>query len=409
MNLSKTRLHIISETSDLAKKARTGVSLHCHTEYSKEMLDFIPHYADRLPIIATFWKREREKYLAKEGKGIDFSTAYWSPPLPPGEVYNIERKQIEEAGLSPIVSLTDHDSIDATLEVNENFDNSVAPISMEWTVPFEYGFFHVGVHNLPSDRAVDITKTLLDFTFSEEERTENELTELFAMLHEMPQVLVILNHPLWDIEIVGQERHEILLKRFLRVHGKWIHAFEINGFRSWSENKAVIELAEALGMPIATGGDRHGCKPNTVINLTNAETFEGFVSEIRNEKRSEVVLMPAYEQPLHSRQMQSFAEILSHYPHFREGRQRWFDRVFFDTGDGNGLRALSAHGWKRGGPLWLRWAIKTMGFLGSPAVRPVFRAVRKKKDRVPKSVETARFEIPEIDDIIMDLRSDPIA
>ncbi|QYO63358.1 hypothetical protein [Leptolyngbya sp. 7M] len=119
--------------------------------------------------------------------------------------------------------------------------------------------------------------------------------------------------------------------------------------------------------------------------------------------------MPAYEQPLHSRQMQSFAEILSHYPHFREGRQRWFDRVFFDTGDGNGLRALSAHGWKRGGPLWLRWAIKTMGFLGSPAVRPVFRAVRKKKDRVPKSVETARFEIPEIDDIIMDLRSDPIA
>ncbi|QYO67378.1 TonB-dependent siderophore receptor [Leptolyngbya sp. 7M] len=280
MNLSKTRLHIISETSDLAKKARTGVSLHCHTEYSKEMLDFIPHYADRLPIIATFWKREREKYLAKEGKGIDFSTAYWSPPLPPGEVYNIERKQIEEAGLSPIVSLTDHDSIDATLEVNENFDNSVAPISMEWTVPFEYGFFHVGVHNLPSDRAVDITKTLLDFTFSEEERTENELTELFAMLHEMPQVLVILNHPLWDIEIVGQERHEILLKRFLRVHGKWIHAFEINGFRSWSENKAVIELAEATATAeaddaiqvVVTGEQDEGYNPSAASTATRTDT-----------------------------------------------------------------------------------------------------------------------------------------
>jgi hypothetical protein len=138
------------------------------------------------------------------------------------------------------------------LLVNEQTENSKAPISLEWTVPFEYGFFHVGVHNLPKDRAVEVTKTLLDYTFNEENHGAERLNELFAMLSEMRGVLVILNHPIWDIEMVGKEKHAILLKNFIREHGRWIHAFEINGFRSWSENKAVIEMAEALGIPIAT-------------------------------------------------------------------------------------------------------------------------------------------------------------
>ena len=63
----------------------------------------------------------------------------------------------------------------------------------------------------------------------------------------------------------------------------------------------LIEMAEALGIPLATGGDRHGCKPNTVMNITNAETFEELANEIRVEKRSEVVLMPEYEYPLRQR------------------------------------------------------------------------------------------------------------
>lgn len=410
MNLEKTRLHILHEAKDLSQDAKTGVSLHCHTENSKEMLDFIPHYAEKLPIIAYFWRKERDKYLEKEGKGIDFSTAYWSPPLTAHGVYDIEKQQINEAGLNAIVSISDHDSIDGNVKLNETTENAVAPISLEWTVPFEYGFFHVGVHNLPQDRAVEITKDLLAFTFSGDEKPSNEkLHALFAMLNEIPQVLVILNHPLWDIEIVGQERHEILLKNFIKEHGKWIHAFEINGFRTWSENKAVIEMAEALGIPIATGGDRHGCKPNTVINLTNAGTFEEFVEEIRVDKRSEVVLMPEYKQPLHSRQLQSFSEILKHYPEFPEGRQRWFDRVFFDVGNEKGLTSLSGHGWKKGGPTWLRWAIWTLGFLGGEKMRPAFEIARKKRDRVPKNITETKFEIPNLEDIApKSLSSDPV-
>jgi hypothetical protein len=405
MNLKKTRLHILRETKDLSENARAGVSLHCHTEHSKEMLDFIPHYAEQLPIIAYFWRRERDNYLEREGRAIDFSNAHWSPPMTPDAVYNIERDQINDAGLDAIVSLTDHDNIDATLEVNERAPNSHAPISMEWTVPFDIGFFHVGVHNLPKDRAVDITKDLLDFTFNKENHTVEKLTEMFSMLNEIPGVLVILNHPLWDIELVGKERHAALLKDFIKLHGRWIHAFEVNGFRKWSENKGVIEMAEALGIPVTTGGDRHGCKPNTVINLTNAESFDEFAHEIRVQKRSEVVLMPEYEFPLHSRQLQSFSEILRNYPHFPEGRRRWFDRVYVDNGDGLGVRQLSVH-WERGGPTWLRCAVWVLGVLGSPKARPVFRLARKKHDRVPKDIANANFSLPDVEEIRIELSSE---
>lgn len=382
MNLKRTQLQILHEKTDLSQRAKTGVSLHCHTEHSREMMDFIPVYAEKIPIVSYFWKKERDKYIRRYGKAIDFSSAFWSPPLPSEEVYSIEKNQINEAGLEAVVSLTDHDCIDGNLRVNEKVENKTAPVSFEWTVPFEYGFFHVGVHNLPRESAVEISKTLIDFSFSEKPE-KSRLHELFSMLNSLPDVLVILNHPLWDIEMVGKPRHNILLERFLKEYSKWIHALEINGFRKWSENIAVLEMAEALDIPVVTGGDRHGCKPNTVINLTNSKTFAEFVEEVRIGKRSEIVFMPEYKYPLKSRQLNSFAEILSTYNHFPANRRRWFDRVHFDIGDGHGLRPLSVH-WDKAGPVWLRISNKVLGIMGSPFMRPLFSLARHKRDRVPK-------------------------
>ena len=398
MDLKRTKLNILHEKTDLSDRAKTGVSLHCHTEHSREMLDFVPHYANKLPIISYFWNRERNGFFERNGRYPNFESGYWSPPLSGQMVYDIEKTQIESTGLNSLVSITDHDCIDANLTLDDQDKAKTVPISLEWTVPFEFGFFHVGVHNLPKETARELATLLIDYTFDKEQHSNENLTELFAMLNDLPNVLVILNHPIWDIEMVGKEKHEILLKNFIREHGRWIHAFEINGFRSWSENKAVIEMAEALGVPVATGGDRHGCKPNTVINLTNANTFEEFVDEIRRDKHAEVALMPEYELPLHSRQLQSFSEILSLYPQFPEGRKRWFDRVFFDVGNEKGLVALSDHGWERGGPTWLRWAVWTLGFLGSPTARPVFRLVRKKADRIPQDASSTKFDIPSADE-----------
>ena len=164
-------------------------------------------------------------------------------------------------------------------------------------------------------------------------------------------------------------------------------------------------MAEALGYPLVTGGDRHGCKPNTVINLTNSKTFAEFVEEIRVDKHSEVVLMPEYRQPLHSRQLQSFSEILKDYPEFPNGRKQGFDRIHIDAGDGKGVQKVSIH-WKDGTPKWLQWAIWTLAVFGSPKMRPFFSVARKKKDRVPDHVNKTKFEIPDLQEIATSLAAE---
>src|SRR5947199_5183219 len=128
MNLKQTRLHILRRPENLTSKARTGLSLHCHTEHSKEMLDFIPHYASKLPIIAYFWRKQRDKFQEREGRAIDFSTAHWSPPVTVNGVFMIEQEQINKVGLEAIVSISDHDSIDGNLTLNEASENPAAPI-----------------------------------------------------------------------------------------------------------------------------------------------------------------------------------------------------------------------------------------------------------------------------------------
>lgn len=408
MKLKHTRLHILHQAKNLGKEAKTGVSLHCHTQHSKESLDFIPFYAEKLPIINYFWRKQNKTYQQDDSINPDFSTGYWMPPMTETEVFDIEKQQINKAGLDAIVSITDHDNIEANLKIGETTPNETAPISMEWTVPFEYGFFHVGVHNLPKNNALEISKQLLDYTFDKENHSNEKLAEVFAMLNDLPETIVVLNHPLWDIEMVGKERHETLLKHFLKEHGKWIHAFEINGFRSWSENKAVLEMAESLNLPIVTGGDRHGCQPNTVINLTNAKTFAEFAEEIRADRHAEVVLMPEYKQPLHSRQLNSFAEILKHYPEFPEGRRRWFDRVHFDIGDGKGVQPLS-NNVVYGGPIWFRIAIGVLALAGNRKLRPLFRLAMKREDRVPKNLNKVDFEISDSETLPQELTSDAVS
>ncbi len=402
MKLKKTRLHILQKAENLRNRALTGISLHCHTQHSRELMDFVPIYAEKLPIVSYYWKRERRNYIEREGRDIDFLTAYWSPPLPPDCVYRSEIEQIENSGLDAIVSVTDHDCIEANLDFNAQREEGEFPISMEWTVPYRTGFFHVGVHNLPPANAKEITETLLDFTFDKGKQGAARLNELFAMLWDIQDVLIVLNHPAWDIEMSGEEAHANLLKQFLGEHGRWLHALEFNGFRSWSENMLVVAIADEMGLPVVTGGDRHGCKPNTVINLTQGKTFAEFVDEVRTDKHSEIVMMPEYSQPLPSRQLQSFAEILSEYPEFPEGRRKWFDRTCFDIGDGNGLRPLSDH-WRIGGPKWLRAAIKVLGILGDPRLRPVFRMLRNRSDRVPQipfGVDSGIIEKPDVSSML---------
>ncbi len=382
MNLKQTRLHILEKQKNLGTAAKAGVSMHCHTLHSRELLDFLPYYAEKIPVVSYFWKRENRRYFEREGKELpDISNGFWSPPLPADEVFRSEKDQINSVGLDAMVSITDHDCIDANLALNAAQPNSNAPISMEWTVPFQYAFFHVGVHNLPPQRAAEITMHLLAYSDSPGDPDNARLHELFGLLNEIPEVLIVLNHPVWDIEMIGEALHIESLEDFVNEHGHSLHAFEINGFRSWSENMKVIRMANDLGFPLVSGGDRHCCHANTVINLTNAKDFSEFVREVRVDGYSEVVLMPEYREPLASRQLASIAQILGHYPGFPEQRQRWTDRVHIDIKDGSGMRPLSFH-WKGGGPKWLRKSMRLIGILGGKTFRPAFRLAMKSEDVV---------------------------
>jgi hypothetical protein len=52
-----------------AKCYRAAVSMHCHTNHSRESLSFLPHYASGVPILSRFYKSEMKRY----GESIDFT------------------------------------------------------------------------------------------------------------------------------------------------------------------------------------------------------------------------------------------------------------------------------------------------------------------------------------------------
>jgi hypothetical protein len=131
---------------------------------------------------------------------------------------------------------------------------------------------------------------------------------------------------------VQEEAHAPALDRILRQCGEWFHAIELNGTRSWKENRDTVLLAERHGRPVISGGDRHGCEPAACINLTNADTFREFAAEIRSGT-SNVLFMPQYCEPMPARILQAARDILRPYPEYPD-RVNWTDRIYYAGKDG---------------------------------------------------------------------------
>ena len=143
-------LHYIWRNPSIVRKYAAAISLHSHTQYSKESLEFVPRYAHRIPLVSYLVRRQEEKYERIHGRVIDFDTGWWTPPLSAREAYDLERAQIQrELGLQAMVSLTDHDNIEAPMTLHVLPEMKDVPISVEWTVPYGASYFHLGVHNLP--------------------------------------------------------------------------------------------------------------------------------------------------------------------------------------------------------------------------------------------------------------------
>jgi hypothetical protein len=209
------------------------------------------------------------------------------------------------------------------------------PVSVEWTVPFGATAFHLGIHNLPSATGAQWMERLAAFTaMPVETRPAKLLTEMLAELDELPGVLIIFNHPLWDLYRVGVEKHEVLVNEFLAVNGQFVHALELNGLRNWKENRETATLAGKWNQLVISGGDRHGVEPNANVNLTHATSFNEFVHEVRRERQSHVLFMPQYAEPWKHRILQSTLDAIRDYPQFPEGSRLWDERVYHPDADG---------------------------------------------------------------------------
>ena len=315
-----------------AGQYRSAVSLHGHTNHSKEGLHFIVEFAAKhVPLRWALAQQERRAERKGEIR-VDFWKAYWTPPLPPLAAFQLERDQIEDVlGLSGLVSLTDHDNIEAPLLLRVVPEARRIPVSLEWSVPFRDTTLHLGLHNLPSAQAEDVVAELRTYTQNPQEK---RLSELLSMLDSHPHVLLVLNHPMWDLAGIGKQRHQSTLSAFVAKHGMFIHAFELGGLRSWEENQAALHFAEGWNQPIIGGGDRHGCEPSAVLNLTEAESFSEFVHQVRKERRTHVLFMPQYSEPLTLRIFQTLLDVIRDYPDYPAGSRRWDQRVFHPDSKG---------------------------------------------------------------------------
>lgn len=373
MNGSK-KVSYLWKDQDVAESYVTGVSLHSHTNQSRETLDFLANLGSRIPWIDSTVKRIEDRARRNHRVAVNYATSYWTPPLTPKLAFDLESRQIEKIGLEPLVSLSDHDNIKAPMLLRTVASARHIPVSVEWSVP--YGgdqSFHLGIHNLPSDLGQAWMQTFEEFTAKP---SDNRLTELLRALHALPNVLIVFNHPMWDLYLVGAVRHRQLLVQFMEVNGEYMHALELNGLRSWTENREVKTMARTYGKLLISGGDRHGMEPNANINLTNARTFTDFVHEIRYEGKSHVLFMPQYAEPWKHRVLQSTLDVVREYPDFPLGSQRWDDRVYH--ADGEGISRPLSQLWPNGSaPHYITFLITAVRLMGS---RPVSGGLRRAWD-----------------------------
>ena len=366
-----SQISYLWKNPDAAQNFNTGVSLHSHTNRSRETLDFV------VKVISSdgFWGRLFQRLEARHARHstvkLDYARAWWTPPLTPRLAFDLERRQIETKLNRPaLVSITDHDTIEAPQLLRTVASARHIPVSVEWTTPFGADqCFHLGIHNLPSAQGAQWMRNFSDFTANP---SDARLTELLSALHSLPNVLVVFNHPMWDLYEIGCARHAFRVDEFMQQNGPFIHAMELNGLRNWNENRVVRALAARWNKLPISGGDRHGLEPNGNVNLTNATTFSEFVHEIRNEGRSNVLFMPQYAQPWKHRIMQSTLDAVRNYPDFPEGSRRWDERVYHPGA--NGVPQPVSALWPRGhAPLMLRLSIRIMRLMGSAPFRGSLR------------------------------------
>ena len=371
-------IHLFWDDRGVHRRFRTGVSLHSHTLHSRESFGFLLRLRRRFAPLDWLLRREEGRCEPGRSGPSDYSRAWWTPPLAAHAAWLHERAQIENAlGLRPLVSITDHDNIEASALLHVLEDGASAPISLEWTLPADGSCLHLGVHNLPSHRAAELMGRIKAHRDGKDGESPEDI---LAALNESPSTLVVLNHPHWDEKGLGLDQHRSMIGTFLARHRAYIHALELNGWRPWSQNLAVMEMSRATGLPMVSGGDRHAIEPASLLNLTGAAGFDEFVEEVRFGRHSHVLFMPEYREPRRLRTINALAQVLDRYPDHGMGWTEWNDRIFFRTIDGRTVSLREYFGLRP--PASLRLFIRLALLFGGQRFRPALRLALARREEV---------------------------
>lgn len=360
------------------KSGTAGVSLHSHTSISRESVGILFEHGARNRLIAWLLKRENDRYFRRSGKPLDFNRAYWTSPVTPKEAYRLERRQVEELlAMRAFVSITDHDDIEANLRLQALDEDEDIPISTEWTAPVESTFFHFGIHNIPRSVAHEFHGRMQAYRGAP---STDALRDILDALAAHREILIVLNHPLWDEAGAGQPAHEEILARLLSRMRDRIDALELNGLRTWRENLRVTTLAETVGLPLVSGGDRHGHEPNALLNVTRATCFAEFAEEVRAGE-SHIVVMPQYREGRKLRCFQTAWDMLRDHPEHPFGKVSCLDRTYLIRD--NGEHAPLASKFKDGTPPVLAKVLWAMRLLERPRLRSALRVALSDGEGLP--------------------------
>lgn len=374
--MKASRIHFQWSPGFSVESFQAGVSLHSHTLHSREPLDFLYRAARHSWLLRAVLRETERRYRAFHGVPLDLARGWWTPPLAPLDAYTVEFGQIQALGLHPLVSLTDHDNIEAPTSLQAIDATRSVPISIEWTVPVQGTFFHLGVHNVAPSRARMVVRQMQEFTARP---TGRILQDILAALHASPGTLIVLNHPSWDEKGVGDEAHRTALLELLGQCGLYIHAVELNGLRPWKENRQAILLGETWSKPMVAGGDRHGLEPNVLLNLTGATHFAEFVTQVRRGY-SDVLVGTRYREVYAARMVQDVVDVLKTYENHGLGWREWPDRVFYRSNDGE-VKSL-AQIWGARPPLPVAAFTACLQLAGRAPLRQALRTAAWRSEQV---------------------------
>ena len=111
---------------DAAKGFRAGVSLHSHTNQSKETLDFLANLGNQYPAIRPLLTRLERRSEETAGPRVNYAASYWTPPMTPQLAFDLESRQIETLVWplwfqSPITTTSTHQCCCGRFQAREEF------------------------------------------------------------------------------------------------------------------------------------------------------------------------------------------------------------------------------------------------------------------------------------------------